>query len=147
MVMPDRLFCLQWLWLYQYVWKAVKFQKENVSMARVLKNGVLVKYLHIWMNNTCTYSTLKYCVNNDSFPSNTSFLKQNDSYQYFLRGIHCFCLLPKPDCKTQQNFSISLKETSMRFFLLWIEYTNESWQKFKYKSDLDSQVTGMTFHQ
>lgn len=35
LIMPDRLLCLQWFWLYQYVWKAVKFQKENVSMARV----------------------------------------------------------------------------------------------------------------
>lgn len=38
-----------------------KFQVENVSVARILKNCVLVKYLHIWMNNTCAYNMLKYC--------------------------------------------------------------------------------------
>lgn len=31
-------------------------------MARILKNSVLVKYRHIWMNNTCTFIVLEYCI-------------------------------------------------------------------------------------
>lgn len=32
-----------------------------MSIATILKNCVLVKYLHIWMNNICAYNMLKYC--------------------------------------------------------------------------------------
>lgn len=31
-------------------------------MAKILKKSVLVKLLHIWMNNTCTYNVLEYCI-------------------------------------------------------------------------------------
>lgn len=32
-------------------------------MARILKKSVLVKLLHIWMNNACTYNVLHlYCI-------------------------------------------------------------------------------------
>lgn len=31
-------------------------------MAKILKKSGLVRLLHIWMNNSCTYDMLEYCI-------------------------------------------------------------------------------------
>lgn len=43
------------------VWKAVINSRWKMCPWLEFLRIVLVKYLHIWMNNTCAYNMLKYC--------------------------------------------------------------------------------------